>query len=148
MFIFNRNFWEYLGVFNCLIICMGYKESLIVIVDDMEDIGTLLEIKFKTEGFENIIFYSNPIFLLDDIRKGLKPRMVITDYGIPWVTGFQLLEILSLVDSCMKGIIITAEDGFLEDFKGPYPIIKKNIPNFCDITVSKVEIILKSQENY
>lgn len=94
----------------------------IVIIDDNKDICDLLKFKLAEEGYKHIYIYDNPILLIEDIKKGFYPSIIITDYQMPWLNGVELLQIVKELYPAVKSLIITADN-------------KENILPFIDCMV-------------
>lgn len=120
-------------------------DTLIVIVDDSPNITDMLKIRLKDEGYENVFTYENPLFLLEDIGKGLKPDIIITDYRLPWMTGYELLEIIKNNSMEIHGIIITACNGQPNEITEKYTILGKDTPNFCDLIATMTSDFINEQ---
>jgi DNA-binding NtrC family response regulator len=128
-----------------------FPNNLIVIVDDSQDIRDMLKIKLNCEGYNNIVTYDNPLCLIEDVKNGLKPAILFTDYNMSWLTGYELLEIISGIEPSMQGIIITATDRLPKEISDKYIILGKDTSRFCniiaDIVKDKIPNYIHSGDN-
>lgn len=63
--------------------------SLILIVDDDDEILSLLETLLRRAGF-NVVTSSNGLGALESIRDGLRPDLIILDVMMPEVHGWEV----------------------------------------------------------
>ena len=98
----------------------------IVIVDDFPDIAEIIQHSFQNIGFTNVVIFNDPIRLIENVKTGLLPNVVITDFNMPGLNGCELLNQLSELVSNIDGIIITAEPTDARKFTQKYHIIQKN----------------------
>lgn len=66
------------------------KPGRIILIEDDEDVGRLVEFKLKKEGFQ-VVWKQDGMAGLDAIRNS-KPGLVILDVMLPKLDGFQVLR--------------------------------------------------------
>ncbi len=94
------------------------QNKTILVVDDFENTLNIIEYTLKKSGFNVVAALSGKI-AIQEIKKGLKPDLVITDLNMPFMDGFELIEELRKFD-VMKDVpmfILTTEFSIAKKIK-------------------------------
>ncbi|MFP4162734.1 MAG: response regulator transcription factor [Chitinispirillaceae bacterium] len=112
----------------------GSFNDLIVIADDVPLMAELVQYNIGLAGFSNNLVFNDPEECLSQIRQGLKPAVVISDYQMPHMTGAALLcRVKRILPGC-AGIIMTSNPRSVRLKKQPFPVLKKGEDHFfCDL---------------
>ncbi len=95
------------------------NNKYILLVDDEKDIVDLFSVYLNSNGYPTISFV-NPVEALEYYNKSFTNcALVISDYSMPHMTGFDLIKNIKDKDDEIKTIIINAT-------------IKNNIQNYND----------------
>jgi len=80
----------------------------IAIVDDDEDIVNLFTDLLRESGYD-VYGFTNPLVLLDHIHHhNNKFRLVLIDYKMPQITGYELANKITDINSRIEMVLITA----------------------------------------
>jgi DNA-binding response OmpR family regulator len=120
------------------------KKKNIVIVDDEDDIRSLLKEAFSKNGY-NVYLAENGLRLVAILRSQ-DVNAVLLDINMPWLSGFQLCKSIKN-DSKLKHIKVIYLSGHIRDEKecfdtGCDDIIKK--PFKVSEVIEKVEKLISS----
>jgi DNA-binding NtrC family response regulator len=85
-------------------------EKLIVIVDDQFYITELIRDALENAGFVNVLCFSNPTNALEMVRNGVIPEVVVSDYNMPEMTGFELLSSIKKLNTGIQEALISGDD--------------------------------------
>lgn len=66
-------------------------DKTILVVDDFENTLDIIEYTLKKSGFEVVTALSGKI-AIQELNKGLKPDLIITDLNMPLMDGFELID--------------------------------------------------------
>ena len=80
----------------------------IVIVDDMEDVATLLKLSLKKAGFADVDVVTDPSKALD-VFAALAPDLIILDLTMPVLDGFEILRLLRETSDPPPVLVLTAD---------------------------------------
>lgn len=114
---------------------MVLNDSNIMVVDDNEVILEMIATLLQAEGFNNIITFNNPLDALSAVSSGDEsPKIVISDYNMPYFTGVEFLSIMELFVRDVASVIITA-DPYIVEFPPmkEYIILDKNINLYTEL---------------
>lgn len=118
---------------------------LIALVDDRETILASHVLILELHGITNTRSYTDPRDLLSDMRKGLRPDLVVTDYYMPEMNGAELLQAISGLFGEIPAIIVTGYPEGLQEM-GPsvahLPVICKGQPDFYKDLFRIIESVL------
>lgn len=91
----------------------------ILIVDDEEDITSLLRKALEKHGFV-VTTYNDPAEVLSDFRAGVYD-LVLLDIKMPKMDGFQLYQELQKIDNKTKICFMTAFEIYYDALKEMFP---------------------------
>jgi two-component system, OmpR family, response regulator ChvI len=94
----------------------------ILVIDDDEDITTILKLGLKRYDFE-VDSYNDPQKAIVDFKRG-KYRLVILDVRLRETNGFDLYRTLKKIDSDMKVCFFTAYAMYEDTFHALFPELK------------------------
>jgi DNA-binding NtrC family response regulator len=87
----------------------------IAVVDDDEDIVNLFTELLRESGYD-VFGFTNPLVLLDYIhRHNNQFRLVIIDYKMPQITGCELANKITDINSRIEMVLITASVNDIEN---------------------------------
>ncbi len=87
----------------------------IAIVDDDEDIVNLFTDLLRESGYE-VYGFTNPLVLLDYIHHhNNKFRLVLIDYKMPQITGCELANKITDINSRIEMVLITAVNDIIKN---------------------------------
>ena len=98
------------------------KSNRILIVDDEDDITTVLKRGLEAEGFE-VDAYNDPLLALHNYKQNAYDLALI-DISMPKMNGFELFRELRARDSKIKVCFITAFEVYYDEFKRVFPKLK------------------------
>jgi CheY-like chemotaxis protein len=86
----------------------------IAIVDDDEDIVNLFTDLLRDSGY-NVVGFTNPFLLLDYIHHHHNQfHLVLIDYKMPQITGCELANKITDINSRIEIVLITAATGIIK----------------------------------
>jgi DNA-binding response OmpR family regulator len=91
----------------------------ILVVDDEEDITTLLKLGLEREGYQ-VDSYNDPLVALSNFRSGAYDLVVI-DIRMPQMSGFELCRQIRKIDKGAKICFFTAFEVYREEFHMMFP---------------------------
>lgn len=100
----------------------------IFLIDDREECIQPLAFVFARYGIRDISIYSDPFDLLNDMKAGKRPDLVITDFNMPQMNGMELLETIRQRFGDVAGIILTGNPGAVKKISpsgNKYPVVTK-----------------------
>ena len=95
------------------------KEARILIVDDEQDITTILKKGLEKYGYEIDVF-NDPLLALSSFRAGLYD-LVLLDIRMPKMDGFELYQRITQLDSKTKVCFMTAFEVYYDALKELFP---------------------------
>ena len=123
--------------------------SLIALVDDEDSVAASLKLVLRMYGLSNTVSYADPEDLLRDMREGLTPDVVVTDFYMPGtLNGVELLDAVGARYGEIPGIIVTGyPEGIGATTKSGrvYPILCKGQPDFFRDLVRSIEHALTKE---
>ncbi len=90
----------------------------ILIVDDMEPLRSLIEQILANAGYDPIVSASGTEALKRFDETSPQPTVVITDVGMPGMSGFQLVDALRQRNPGIKVVLMTGDDQTVTGWKG------------------------------
>jgi DNA-binding response OmpR family regulator len=94
-------------------------KARILIVDDEEDITSMLKKGLEHYGFE-VVAFNDPILALSSFKAGVYDLMLL-DIKMPKMDGFELYQELQKVDGKAKVCFMTAFEVYYEALKELFP---------------------------
>ena len=105
--------------------------NCIVVLDDLPLTLEFIRYHFEIAGItEKIVLFESPSSLLESIKDGLAPIIIITDYQMPEMNGVELLQKVEELVGFTPGIITTADPRAVSMSLHRYPILEKGVPQF------------------
>lgn len=110
----------------------------ILIVDDDEDITTLLKVGLERRNYK-VDVYNDPVEALSNFKAGSYDLLII-DIRMPKMTGFELFRELRKIDAEVRVCFFTAFEIYREEFHRMFPELSSDcflrkpmsIPEFAD----------------
>ena len=95
------------------------KEARILIVDDEQDITSILKKGLEKYGYEIDVF-NDPLLALSSFRAGLYD-LILLDIRMPKMDGFELYQRITQLDSKTKVCFMTAFEVYYDALKELFP---------------------------
>lgn len=95
------------------------KEARILIVDDEQDITSILKKGLEKYGYEIDVF-NDPLLALSSFRAGLYD-LILLDVRMPKMDGFELYQRITQLDSKTKVCFMTAFEVYYDALKELFP---------------------------
>lgn len=95
------------------------KEARILIVDDEQDITSILKKGLEKYGYEIDVF-NDPLLALSSFRAGLYD-LVLLDIRMPKMDGFELYQRITQLDSKTKVCFMTAFEVYYDALRELFP---------------------------
>jgi DNA-binding response OmpR family regulator len=95
------------------------NNARILIVDDEEDITSVLRKVLEKNGFE-VITFNDPLLALSNFKAGMYD-IVLLDIRMPKMDGFELYQELEKIDSKTKICFMTAFEVYYDALKEIFP---------------------------
>jgi two-component system, OmpR family, response regulator ChvI len=95
------------------------KEARILIVDDEQDITSILKKGLEKYGYEIDVF-NDPLLALSSFRAG-SYDLVLLDVRMPKMDGFELYQRITQLDSKTKVCFMTAFEVYYDALKELFP---------------------------
>jgi two-component system, OmpR family, response regulator ChvI len=95
------------------------KKARILIVDDEEDITSILKKGLENYGYE-IDTFNDPLLALSSFRAG-SYDLILLDIRMPKMDGFELYEQLQNIDGRVRICFMTAYEVYTEALKELFP---------------------------
>lgn len=102
-----------------MIVLSRNGKARILIVDDEEDITSVLKKGLERHGFE-VVAFNDPVLALSSFKAGLYDLMLL-DIKMPKMDGFELYQELQKVDGKAKVCFMTAFEVYYEALKELFP---------------------------
>ncbi len=118
----------------------------IALVDDRDTILASHTLILELHGMSNTRAYTDPRELINDMRNGFRPDIVVTDFYMPGMNGVELLQSITALYGHIPAVIVSGyPDGIHEmgDFASHYPIICKGHPDFYKDLFRFIEPVAK-----
>jgi CheY-like chemotaxis protein len=125
---------------------METNSDRIIIIDAVPVEACIIEDVLLEAGFKNVRTYSDPLVALKDIGQHIKPAIVITDYHMPEMNGFDLAQKVLQRSEKTAIILISGDHEKAEELKPCFRVIKKDF-SFYDRLLSCVSEILEGESN-
>lgn len=121
-------------------------QARILIVDDEEDITSILKMGLEQAGFE-VRAENEPLKVLQYFKPGMYD-MVLLDVRMPDIDGFALYEKMREVDRQIRVCFLTAFDiAYLDLFKEKFPFLPDKCYIKKPVTVRNLVQMIKSELN-
>jgi DNA-binding response OmpR family regulator len=91
----------------------------LLIVDDEEDITSILRKGLENNGFE-VVTFNDPLLALSNFNAGLYD-MILLDIRMPKMDGFQLYQEIEKIDGRAKVCFMTAFEVYFEALRELFP---------------------------
>jgi DNA-binding response OmpR family regulator len=95
------------------------KKARILIVDDEEDITSILKKGLEKYGYEIDVF-NDPLLALSSLRAG-SYDLILLDIRMPKMDGFELYQRITQLDSKTKVCFMTAFEVYYDALKELFP---------------------------
>jgi DNA-binding response OmpR family regulator len=95
------------------------KEARILIVDDEQDITSILKKGLEKYGYEIDVF-NDPLLALSSFRAGLYD-LILLDVRMPKMDGFELYQRITQLDSKTKVCFMTAFEVYYDALRELFP---------------------------
>ncbi len=102
----------------------------IMIVDDMDLAVDILKQNLELAGYSNIQTFLHPTQVIDAIKEGNLPHLLITDYEMPEMNGITLLDRITVMYPSIHGLIVSGDALAVRMRTDKYPILEKGGSNF------------------
>ena len=103
---------------------INYKSKSILLVDDEPDIGEMLEIALQENGY-SVNTFTSPIVALEHLLNNMnRYELVISDYRMPFLNGYELCTKVKELNENIKVIITSAYDS-IGDNKLNFVLLRK-----------------------
>ncbi|MGI0019875.1 MAG: response regulator transcription factor [Nitrososphaera sp.] len=121
-------------------------QARILIVDDEEDITSILKAGLEQAGFE-VRTENEPLQVLKDFKPGMYD-MVLLDVRMPDIDGFTLYEKMREIDRRIRVCFLTAFDvAYLDLFKEKFPFLPDKCYIKKPVTVRNLVQMIKAELN-
>jgi CheY-like chemotaxis protein len=119
------------------------KTIRILVVDDEQDIRTVLSKGLEKEGF-SVEASGDPVELLKSYQKG-SYDLLLLDIRMPGMTGFELYREIRKIDPKVRVCFITAFEIYFDEFKRIFP--KINVSCFIrkPVTISQLAAAVREE---
>lgn len=121
----------------------------IALIDDREENIQPLAFIFSRYGVGDISVYSDPFVLLNDMKNGKRPDLVITDFDMPHMNGVELLDTIRQRFCKVAGIILTGNPGAIPRISrlgNKYHILTKGSPGMIGELARLIHDIISLQK--
>jgi len=85
------------------------KGERIILVDDDPVWSWIIEKELNKAGYENVVVYDDPRIALEEIKRGLRPALVISDFKMPVMNGLDMLREIETCHPKIEAIIVSTE---------------------------------------
>lgn len=103
----------------------------IMIIDDKDLSLELIHSFLTREGYQNVKKYDSPLVALAEIKNGLIPDLVITDFRMPEMNGIQFLNSMgNYTPQKIPSIILTGDPGSLPAISEKITVLEKGRMEF------------------
>lgn len=120
---------------------MDHTQDRIFIVDDDSHSLWLMSQTFEMSGLENVEVFTSPKLVLDAISQGSVPNVVISDYLMPEMNGYELVDKIEEMHPEVKVFLMSANPELIENINDKYIIYHKNIETLYFIIDSLKKIL-------
>jgi CheY-like chemotaxis protein len=90
------------------------NKKKILLVEDEEDLGVVLDMVLEDGGYE-VDSFTEPVLALKNFKAGFYD-LVIIDIKMPEMDGFELHRQLKKIDNAVKICFLTASEMYYEEF--------------------------------
>jgi two-component system catabolic regulation response regulator CreB/two-component system response regulator ChvI len=97
----------------------GASKGRILIVDDEEDVTSILRKGLEKSGY-TVITYNDPVDALDDFKPG-SYDLILLDIKMPKIDGFELFQQIQMRDGNAKVCFMTAYEVYYDSLKELFP---------------------------
>ena len=123
----------------------GTPAPLVFVVDDVVELGEMLEVMLTRSGYETRVF-SHPLRALEALATAdPKPRLLVSDFRMPDINGLELIHRCKLIHPTLK--VIAASANIIEEDLEKYPLRPDRIlakPYSTDALLAAVKALLPS----
>jgi len=118
----------------------------ILLVDDEPDLTTVFSMGLEDNGFKVVVF-NDPLLALSEFKKG-SYDLILLDYKMPNMNGFELYKEIRKIDDKVKVYFITAIEIYHEElekkFRSAYD--KEDIKLFIQKPIEIDELVRQIKE--
>ena len=118
----------------------------ILLVDDEPDLTTVFSMGLEDNGFKVVVF-NDPLLALSEFKKG-SYDLILLDYKMPTMNGFELYKEIRKIDDKVKVYFITAIEIYHEElekkFRSAYD--KEDIKLFIQKPIEIDELVRQIKE--
>jgi DNA-binding response OmpR family regulator len=101
---------------------MVSRMKKILLIDDNRDVTSALHDALELNGVE-VVAYNDPIEAVDDFKAG-DYSLVLLDFQMPGMNGFQVYRELRKTDEKVRICFLTAFDVYEHEFSALFPEVK------------------------
>ncbi len=117
----------------------------IIVVDDKDLSLELIYFFLTREGYQNVKKFDSPVNALYEIKNGLVPDLVITDFRMPQMNGIQFLySLFKQIKMKVPSIILTGDPGSLPVISEKITVLEKGRIEFFKELINEVHKICDS----
>ncbi len=102
----------------------------IAVVDDMPFMLILLKHCLQAAGYDRVDTFYGPGELIESVRQGYAPGLIITDFQMPGLDGVEMLERIGGMLPAMRAIIVSGDPGAVLMSSSRFPILEKGSLDF------------------
>lgn len=118
-----------------------------MVVDDRDLSLELIQIFLAREGFLDIKKYDCPLKALSDIKKGILPDLIITDFRMPEMNGIEFLKsAFQITSKQIPSLILTGAPESLPPIPQKITVIEKGNVNFIQSLIDEVNKVLRCRK--
>ena len=114
----------------------------IAVIDDMESSLQLTEYNLAAAGYHSVVTFKDPKAVLEHIRQGHIPRLIITDFQMPEMNGLELLDTATRLCPSIQGLIVTGCPELVGNTGDRFPVLGKGDKDFFRNLVDQVSHLL------
>lgn len=115
----------------------------ILVVDDEQDITTIIKKGLEIEGFD-VDTFNDPLKALEHFEKGAY-NLVILDIRMTPITGFELYRRILKIDNKVTICFMTSFEIYYDEFRKIFPTIRVDCFIHKPVTIDKLAKFITAQ---